>query len=98
MSKPNQTAEFKAAHSDELGPDGNLRVCIGGGAGFIGSHIAKRLKEEVGNRFSFHETICNGLFFCNNVYPDKKAERTDSLTFVPVLLGMLCHLCGLERE
>jgi hypothetical protein len=39
--------EFKAAHSDELAPNGALRVCIGGGAGFIGSHIAKKLKEMV---------------------------------------------------
>ncbi len=41
-----QTAEFLAAHPEEAGPDGKLKVCIGGGAGFIGSHIAKRLKEE----------------------------------------------------
>ena len=40
-------AEFKAAHQDELGADGKIRVCIGGGAGFIGSHIAKRLMQEV---------------------------------------------------
>ena len=41
-----QTAEFLAAHPEEAGPDGKLKVWIGGGAGFIGSHIAKRLKEE----------------------------------------------------
>lgn len=40
-------AEFKAAHPDEVGPDGVVKVCIGGGAGFIGSHIAKRLMAEV---------------------------------------------------
>lgn len=40
-------AEFKAANPDEVGPDGVIRVCLAGGAGFIGSHIAKRLKEEV---------------------------------------------------
>jgi hypothetical protein len=39
-------AKFLAEHADEL-VDGKLRVCIGGGAGFIGSHIAKKLKEEV---------------------------------------------------
>ena len=38
---------FRESHREELGEDGILRVCIGGGAGFIGSHIAKRLKEEV---------------------------------------------------
>ena len=41
-----QTAGFIAAHPEECGKDGRIRVCIGGGAGFIGSHIAKRLKEE----------------------------------------------------
>ena len=40
-------AEFKAAHPDEVGPDGVVKVCIGGGAGFIGSHIAKKLMAEV---------------------------------------------------
>lgn len=39
-------SEFKASHPEEAGPDGVIRVCVGGGAGFIGSHIAKRLKEE----------------------------------------------------
>jgi hypothetical protein len=47
-------SDFKAAHADELGPDGVLRVCIGGGAGFIGSHIAKRLRAEV---FCNHTTL-----------------------------------------
>jgi hypothetical protein len=41
------SANFKKDHPEELGPNGVVRVCIGGGAGFIGSHIAKRLKEEV---------------------------------------------------
>jgi hypothetical protein len=39
--------DFKAAHPEELNENGSIKVCIGGGAGFIGSHIAKRLKEEV---------------------------------------------------
>lgn len=39
--------EFRTNHPEELGQDGKLKVCIGGGAGFIGSHIAKRLREEV---------------------------------------------------
>ena len=40
--------DFRQAHPEELGADGKLRVCVGGGAGFIGSHIAKRLRSEVG--------------------------------------------------
>jgi hypothetical protein len=39
-------SSFIAAHPDEA-VNGTIRVCIGGGSGFIGSHIAKRLKEAV---------------------------------------------------
>lgn len=44
---------FRESHPEELGEDGKLKVCIGGGAGFIGSHIAKRLREEVKKNNSF---------------------------------------------
>jgi hypothetical protein len=51
-------SDFKAAHPEELGPDGKIRVCIGGGAGFIGSHIAKKLKEQVyTTQFSIYTNI-----------------------------------------
>lgn len=39
-------ADFKTAHPEEVGPDGVIKVCIAGGGGFIGSHIAKKLKAE----------------------------------------------------
>ncbi len=38
--------DFLHAHPEEL-VNGQLKVCIGGGAGFIGSHIAKKFKELV---------------------------------------------------
>lgn len=38
--------KFKTEHPEDF-VDGKLRVCIGGGAGFIGSHIALRLRQEV---------------------------------------------------
>jgi len=37
--------KFIDQHPEEL-VNGRIKVCVGGGAGFIGSHIAKRLKEE----------------------------------------------------
>jgi len=37
--------QFLAEHPEEL-VDGKLKVCIGGGSGFIGSHIAKQLMAE----------------------------------------------------
>lgn len=43
----NFASEFKAAHPEEIGANGIVKVCIGGGAGFIGSHIAKKLMAEV---------------------------------------------------
>ena len=44
----NFAKDFKDAHPEEIGANGVIKVCIGGGAGFIGSHIAKRLMAEVG--------------------------------------------------
>jgi hypothetical protein len=50
--------DFKKAHPEEIGPNGVIKVCIGGGAGFIGSHIAKRLMAEV----KFHDAALNPAF------------------------------------
>jgi GDP-D-mannose 3',5'-epimerase len=61
-------SEFLKIHPEEAGPDGKIRVCIGGGAGFIGSHIAKNLMEQgcyvicadwVDNEFMKPEDFCN---------------------------------------
>mmetsp|Transcript_9811 Transcript_9811/g.9907 ORF Transcript_9811/g.9907 Transcript_9811/m.9907 type:complete len:375 (-) Transcript_9811:127-1251(-) len=62
---------YKLNHPEEIGADGILKVCIGGGAGFIGSHIAKRLKAEgcyvicadwKDNEFMKPEEFCNEFF------------------------------------
>jgi GDP-D-mannose 3',5'-epimerase len=39
-------SDFKSRHPEELNENGTVKVCIGGGAGFIGSHIAKELKKQ----------------------------------------------------
>jgi len=41
-------AKFAKEHPEEY-VNGKVKVCIGGGSGFIGSHIAQRLKKEVIN-------------------------------------------------
>jgi hypothetical protein len=48
MSEFQFVADHPTTHPEEVGPDGKIKVCIGGGAGFIGSHIAKKLKEMGG--------------------------------------------------
>ena len=40
-----------------LPPGEGAKVCVGGGAGFIGSHIAKRLKES-----GYHVTVVGACF------------------------------------
>ena len=39
-------AAYKASHAEDF-PNGVMKVCIGGGAGFIGSNIARALMAEV---------------------------------------------------
>ena len=49
-----------------LPPGNGAKVCVGGGAGFIGSHIAKRLKEN-GYKVTVVDWKENGKcnIFCN---------------------------------
>lgn len=67
LSKSDIVQKYIEANPGDL-QDGKLRVCIGGGAGFIGSFIAKRLKEEgcyvicadwKDNEFMKPEEFCN---------------------------------------
>lgn len=57
--------EFLQAHPDEL-INGQLKVCIGGGAGFIGSHIAKKFKEMVNMKILLKKRYDNFFFFFIN--------------------------------
>jgi hypothetical protein len=72
-------SEFKAAHPEEVGADGVIRVCIGGGAGFIGSHIAKRLMAEV-----FIDEAFRNLFF--TVVSFRTISNGDLIFFVRVVM------------
>ena len=58
--------QFKAAHPEEVGANGIIKVCVGGGAGFIGSHLAKRLMAEVltqsNNNLSLADLIYQGCY------------------------------------
>ncbi len=58
-------ADFKAAHPEDFPAEGKLRVCIGGGAGFIGSHIAQHLKAVVSKSLVILSStlILNSQFF-----------------------------------
>lgn len=47
MSEFQFVVDHLITHPEEV-VDGRIKVCIGGGAGFIGSHIAKKLKEMGG--------------------------------------------------
>lgn len=50
---PANTSQMIDEHTPFTLPAGNgAKVCVGGGAGFIGSHIAKRLKEN-----GYHVTV-----------------------------------------
>lgn len=73
-------ASYCAAHPAEH-KNGAIRVCIGGGAGFIGSHIAKRLKEAV----LPNTTSLPALQYIFII-----------IFIIGFVVGMLCDLRGLE--
>lgn len=84
--------DFKAAHPEELGADGKIRVCIGGGAGFIGSHIAKKLKEEVNNTNNFY-------FYYFKIHALSKGIKSvfiiyDRVAMLFVLIGKITNSCN----
>jgi nucleoside-diphosphate-sugar epimerase len=81
--------DFKKAHPEEIGANGVIKVCIGGGAGFIGSHIAKRLMAEV----KFNGTALNPAY-CHQLSTFFSIAVID----VKLFSGLLCRLRGLERE
>lgn len=71
---------FITEHPEEL-VNGKLKICIAGGAGFIGSHIAKCLKAEVG----YH------LFHIVEYF--RRDWWSDCVGMMMMIIGMLCSVC-----
>lgn len=81
--------DFKKAHPEEIGANGVIKVCIGGGAGFIGSHIAKRLMAEVILIDAAHNSTS---------YQHLTTIFSIVISDIKLFSGLLCRLRGLERK
>lgn len=87
----NVIQNFLKTHTEELNKDGKLRICVGGGAGFIGSHIAKKFKEQV------------KISQSREVFLSASEQLVLTTISYPMWgylneIGLLRHRCGLERE
>lgn len=107
LSNPSPLSLFQYLSSFTLPPnDGTIRVCVGGGAGFIGSHIAKRMKDAgyyvrcvdwVKNEFMADDDFCSEFVLGDLRKLDVAIETTKDCKYVFNLAADMGGMGFIER-